>query len=395
VRFEARLRPAPILTANHEVTMRVPAASIVFNDEDIAEALSLIESSLRSGSLTLGKHGQAFEEAFAARCGRKFAVAVSSGTSAIEIVLRSLDIEGKEVIVPDNTFFATAAAVAHAGGIPVLADADRETLAISVDDVLSRITPKTAGVVIVHIGGIVSPELPRLEAELKQRGLFLMCDAAHAHGATLDGRDASDWGVASTYSFYPTKVMTSGEGGMIVTDDQALADEARIYRDQGKAGFTSNFHTRLGNNWRLSEIHAAIGIVQLKRLDQFIAHRREVAAAYEETIKRTGVLTLPKAQKLDQSNFYKFIAYLPDGVDRKELKQAMREKFEVGLSGEVYELPLHAQPIFEQFTKGSYPGADWVCARQICPPESARMTPDDARYVIESIAKLIPAGVQA
>ncbi len=375
--------------------MRVPAASIVFSDEDIKEALSMIESSLRSGQLTLGKYGQAFEEAFAGRCGRKHAIAVNSGTSAIEIVLRALDVEGKEVIVPDNTFFATAAAVAHAGATPVLADTDRETLAISVDDVLARLTPKTAGVVIVHIGGIVSPELPRLQAELKARNLFLVCDAAHAHGATLGGRDASDWGVASTYSFYPTKVMTSGEGGMIVTDDDRIAEEARIYRDQGKAGFTSNFHTRLGANWRLSEPHAAIGLVQLKRLDDFIAHRREVASAYAETAKRLGILSLPAAQQLDQSNFYKFVAYLPDGVDRKELKQQMRERFEVGLSGEVYELPLHAQPIFEQFRRGEYPGADFACARQICPPVSARMTPDDARYVIESLAQLIPAGVSA
>jgi dTDP-4-amino-4,6-dideoxygalactose transaminase len=375
--------------------MRVPAASIVFSDEDIAEALSLIESSLRSGQLTLGKHGQAFEEAFAARCGRRHAVAVSSGTSAIEIVLRTLNVEGREVIVPDNTFFATAAAVSHAGGTPVLADTDRETLAISVDDVLSRITGTTAGVVVVHIGGIVSPELPRLEAECKKRGLFLLCDAAHAHGATLDGRDASNWGVASTYSFYPTKVMTSGEGGMIVTDDEALANEARIYRDQGKEGFSSNFHVRLGANWRLSEVHAAIGIVQLKRLDEFIARRREVAAAYDETARRIGGLTLPKAQNLQESNFYKFVAYLPDGVDRKALKQTMRERFDVGLSGEVYELPLHAQPIFSDLARGSYPGADFVCARQICPPVSARMTPADARYVVESIAQLLPAGVNA
>ena len=372
--------------------MRVPAASIVFSEDDIKEALSLIESSLRSGSLTLGKHGQAFEEAFAARCGRKYAVAVSSGTSAIEIVLRTLDVEGAEVIVPDNTFFATAAAVAHAGGIPVLADADRETLAISVDDVLARITPKTKGVVIVHIGGIVSPELPRLEEECKKRGLFLMCDAAHAHGASLNGRDVSDWGVASTYSFYPTKVMTSGEGGMIVTDDEAIANEARIYRDQGKAGFTSNFHTRLGANWRLSEVHAAIGLVQLKQLDRFISHRREVASAYEEAIKRTGALTLPKAQKLGESNFYKFVAYLPDGVDRAELKKTMREKYDVGMSGEVYEWPLHVQPVFEQFTRGAYPGAEYACAHQVCPPVSARMDPKDATYVIESLASLISEG---
>ena len=372
--------------------MRVPAASIVFSEADIAEALELIGQSLRSGQLTLGKHGQAFEEAFAATCGRKHAIAVSSGTSALEIVLRSLDVADREVIVPDNTFFATAAAVQHAGGTPVFGDSNRDTLGISVDDVLARITPQTAGVIAVHIGGIVSPEIPRLEAELKARGLFLLCDAAHAHMASLDGQDASTWGVASTYSFYPTKVMTSGEGGMIVTDDDRIAEEARIFRDQGKAGFTSNFHTHLGANWRLSEPHAAIGLVQLKRLPEFIARRREVAAAYEETIRRVGGLALPAAQALDQSNFYKFVCYLPDGVDRKDLKQTMREKYEVGLSGEVYELPLHAQPVFAPLARGSYPGADDVCSRQICPPVSARMTPEDARYVIESIAEILPVG---
>lgn len=375
--------------------MRVPAASIVFDDADIAEALQLIESSLRSGQLTLGPHGRQLEESFAARCGRKHAVAVSSGTSAIEIVLRILGVEGREVIVPDNTFFATAAAVQHAGGIPVFADAVRDTLAISVDDVLARITPNTAGVVIVHIGGIVSPELPRLEEECRKRGLFLLCDAAHAHGATLDGRDASDWGIASTYSFYPTKVMTSGEGGMIVTDDAGIAETARIFRDQGKAGFTSNFHTHLGANWRLSEVHAAVGIVQLKRLDEFIAKRRAIADAYTRAIVREGILELPAAQDAAESNFYKFVAYLPDGVERTPLKQAMRERFEVGLSGEVYELPLHRQPIFEALARGSYPGADTVCARQICLPVSARMTPEDATYVVESLASLIPAGVTA
>jgi dTDP-4-amino-4,6-dideoxygalactose transaminase len=378
-----------------EDCMRVPAASIVFDDADIKEALGLIESSLRSGQLTLGPHGRQFEESFGKRCGRKHAVAVSSGTSAIEIVLRTLGVEGREVIVPDITFFATAAAVQHAGGIPVFADAVRDTLAISVDDVLARVTPKTAGVVVVHIGGIVSPELPRLEAECRARGLFLLCDAAHAHGATLDGRDASDWGIASTYSFYPTKVMTSGEGGMIVTDDDTIAETARVFRDQGKAGFTSNFHTQLGANWRLSDIHAALGIVQLRRLDEFIAKRRAVASSYVDAIAREGLLELPGGQHVDESNFYKFVAYLPDGVERAPLKQAMREQFEVGLSGEVYEFPLHRQPVFEAFSSSNFPGADDVCARQVCLPVSARMTPVDATYVVESLARLIPTGVTA
>jgi dTDP-4-amino-4,6-dideoxygalactose transaminase len=373
--------------------MRVPAAAIVFEEDDIRRALSMIEDSLRTGQLTLGKNGTAFEEAFAARCGRKHAVAVSSGTSALEIALRILAVEGREVIVPDNTFFATAAAVAHAGGRPVLADVEPDSLALDVDDVLARITPDTAGVVVVHIGGIVSPALPRLEAECKARGLFLLCDAAHAHGASLNGQDASAFGIASTYSFYPTKVMTSGEGGMIVTDDENLAAEARVYRDQGKAGFTSNFHTRLGANWRLSEVHAALGIVQLDKLDSFIARRREIATAYMEGLRAEGILQTPAAQHLGESNFYKFVAYLPDGVDRAELKKAMRERHEVGLSGEVYEFPLHVQPVFAPYVNGAYPQAERVCGRQICLPVSARMTVDDAKHVIAGLASSIPVGV--
>jgi dTDP-4-amino-4,6-dideoxygalactose transaminase len=368
--------------------LRVPAAAIVFEEDDIQEAVSRISASLRSGQLTLGANGAEFEQQFAEKCGRKHAIAVNSGTSAIEIALRTFGVEGKEVIVPDNTFFATAAAVAHAGGAPVLADTDPATLGLSLADVLTRITPKTAGVIAVHIGGIVSPQIPLIEQACKARGLFFMCDAAHAHAATLNGRDASDWGGVSTYSFYPTKVMTSGEGGMIVTDDDAIAEEARVYRDQGKAGFTSNFHTRLGSNWRLSEVHAALGIVQLRKLDTFIERRRTVAAAYNDAIRKLGDWKLPEAQLIDQSNFYKYVVYLPDGVNRKALKQAMREKFDVGLSGEVYELPLHAQPIFEDLNRGEYPGADRVCARQVCLPVSAKMTADDARYVVESLERV-------
>jgi perosamine synthetase len=368
--------------------MRVPAASIVFSEDDIKEALSLIESSLRSGQLTLGKHGQALEEAFAARCGRRFAVAVSSGTSAIEIVLRTLNVEGREVIVPDNTFFATASAVAHAGGIPVLADADRETLAISVDDVIGRITDKTDCVVIVHIGGIVSPELPRLEEECKKRGIFLMCDAAHAHGATLNGKDASDWGVASTYSFYPTKVMTSGEGGMIVTDDDDIAEEARVYRDQGKGSFHANFHTRMGANWRMSEPHAAIVLSQLHRLDEFIERRQVLAARYDDSVGALGLgtLSIPAAAS---SNYYKYVVFLPEGIDRTAFKQFVRAEYDIGLSGEVYDTPLHHQPVFSQLDDRALPGAEWLCARHVCLPLYPALAEEDVDYVVESLASAL------
>src|SRR5205814_1065807 len=129
------------------------------------------------------------------------------------------------------------------------------------------------GVVLVHIGGLVTPDIDAIQALCRARGLWVVEDAAHAQGSSHGGRQAGSFGTAASFSFYPTKVMTSGEGGMIVTDDDRIAEEARIYRDQGKAGFLTNFHTRLGNNWRMSEVHAVIGLSQLARLDEFIAHR--------------------------------------------------------------------------------------------------------------------------
>src|SRR5206468_648270 len=179
--------------------MRVPPASISFSNEDISNITEEISECLRTGALTLGQNGRQFEEEFAALCRVPYAVAVNSGTSALEIILRAIGVQNREVIVPTNTFFATAAAVIHAGG-----------------------------------------------------RVRLIEDAAHAQGSTFGGQPAGSFGVAAAFSFYPTKVMTSCEGGMITTSDEAIYHEALIYRDQGKEGFTTNYHVRLGYNWRMS-----------------------------------------------------------------------------------------------------------------------------------------------
>src|SRR5581483_8533205 len=213
----------------------------------------------------LGPRTGELEEAFAARHGANHAVAVASGTAALEIMLRAVGVEGREVIVPANTFFASAAAVLHAGGTVRLADVDPDTLALSAATVEAALTPATAGVLHVHIGGAITPEMPAIARLCEDRGLFLLEDAAHAHGSDRDGAPAGRWGRAAAFSFYPTKVITSGEGGIVVTDDQAIVDEARIYRDQGKAGFLGGEHVRLGYAWRMSELHAAVGVVQLRR----------------------------------------------------------------------------------------------------------------------------------
>ncbi len=367
----------------------VPAARIVFSADDRRTILAMIDESLRTGALTLGPHTRRFEAAFAARHVAAHAVAVSSGTSALEIILRAIGVEGREVVVPTNTFFASAAAVVHAGGAPRLAEVSAATLALSAETVEAALRPTTAAVMLVHIGGLISPDVDAIRALCDQRGVVLVEDAAHAHGSSHQGRPAGSFGHAAAFSFYPTKVLTSGEGGMIVTADEHLRDEAVIYRDQGKAGFLGGDHVRMGSAWRMSELHAAVGAIHLERLDEAIATRQAVAERYDKALVGSGWCEPVPIPDGSVTNYYKYVALLEPGVDRAALKQDLRERTGVSLSGEVYALPLHRQPVFAGLAAGPFPVADDVCQRHICLPIHSDMTDDEADHVIDSLASAL------
>ena len=376
----------------------IPAARIVVPAEDRAEITAWIDEALATGALTLGRHTQAFEAAFARRhaapTGELHAVAVASGTAALEIVLRSLGdpvhgLRGGEVVVPTNTFYATAGAVVHAGGVPRFADVSAKTLALSAATVEAALSDHTVGVIVVHIGGLVTPEIVAIRQLCDRRGIWLFEDAAHAHGSRYDGRSAGTFGVAGAFSFYPTKVITSGEGGMILTGDDRLAEDARIYRDQGKAGFLGGDHVRMGYAWRMSELHAAVGVSQMKRLDAFIAVRQRVAGRYDkalDSLDGIDALAVPDACAM---NYYKYIAMLDPTIDRDALKQVLREEYEVSLSGEVYALPLHRQPVLAEYAMGALPVADEMCARHVCLPIFSDMTDQQADRVCYALDRAL------
>ncbi|PXF51942.1 MAG: aminotransferase DegT [Candidatus Methanophagaceae archaeon] len=375
--------------------MKIPAAKIYFPEEERKDLLKQVDEILESGQLTLGKYTREFEERFAAYVGTKYAVAVNSGTSALEIPLRALDVKGHSVIVPTNTFFATPASVVHAGGEVIFSDVT-ENLCIDPESVKENIKKDTKGVIVVHIGGVVPPQIKEIQEICEDHNLFLIEDAAHAHGSTLDGKMAGGFGEAAAFSFYPTKVMTSGEGGMITTDDKKIYERALVFRDQGKAGFFGNVHTEMGYNWRLSEIHAAVGLSQFARLEAFIADRRKIAKIYDEELNERGGggVTPIKIPPEVKSNYYKYVVMLDEGIEieRAELKRELKEKYEVGLSGEVYELPCHLQPIFKDlygFTEGVFPVAEDVCKRQVCLPVFATMTEEQAKYVVDSLKEAL------
>ncbi len=368
---------------------------MVFSEVDRARILTLVDQALTSGALTLGPCGEAFEHAFADRHRGAHAVATSSGTSALEIIFRVLDLQGSDVVVPANTFFATAAAAVHAGARPVFADVDAATLAVSATTVEAALTPATSAVVVVHIGGLISPEMPAIAALCAARGIALVEDAAHAHGSTLDGRPAGSWGRASAFSFYPTKVVASAEGGMILTGDEQLAADARVYRDQGKASFLGGGHVRMGSAWRMSEVHAAIGLVHLDRLDGFVAVRRAVAARYDAGLAGVPGIAPLAAPAGARSNIYKYPALLDAGIDRASFKAELRERYGVSLSGEVYATPLHREPVFARYRTGPLPVAEDVCARHVCLPVHSDMTDWEADQVLDAVRTVLAAHATA
>ncbi|WP_431683647.1 DegT/DnrJ/EryC1/StrS family aminotransferase [Kitasatospora sp. KL5] len=365
--------------------MGVPAARIVFDEADRAAVAAAAEEILATGALTLGPWTERFEQAFAAEHAAAHAVAVSSGTAALEILLRTVGVRGRDVVVPAVTFYATAGAVLHAGGTPVLADVDPATFALGPATLEAALTPDTAAVVLVHVGGLITPDVDALRALCDTRGIPLIEDAAHAHGSSHDGRAAGTFGLGAAFSFYPTKVVTSGEGGMVLTASAEVRDEARIYRDQGKGSFGANHHVREGYAWRLSEMNAAVGTIHLRRLKEFVEARREVARRYDDALAGIeGLQPLPEPPGC-RSNIYKYIALLPPGSDRARFKREVYDGFGVRLAGEVYDLPLHRQPVLGPYQGPPLPAAEDVCARHVCLPVHSDMTEDESARVIEAV----------
>jgi perosamine synthetase len=380
----------------------VPSARVVFPASDQAEIAAAVTEMLGNGALTLGPYTRRFETAFAAAhtgpravpgAGPRIppadgphAVAVASGTAALDIALRAIGVRGREVVVPANTFYATAAAVLQAGARPVFADVDPATFALSAATTAAALTPRTAAVVVVHIGGLISPQVDELRALCDERGVALVEDAAHAHGSVFEGRFAGSFGVAAAFSFYPTKVVTSGEGGMVLTSSEELAQEARIYRDQGKGAFTANHHVRLGYAWRMSELHAATGLVHLRRMEEFIARRRAVAARYDKALASLDGLQPLAEPPGCRSNIYKYIVLLPPGLDRARFKSELAQRFQVNLSGEVYDLPLHRQPVLADYAGPQLPVAEDLAVRHICLPVHSDMTDGEVDEVLTAVA---------
>lgn len=354
-----------------------------FDDRDLPEVMTQIEQVLRSGKLILGEHTENLERDFAAYAGTKHAVAVSSCTAALEIALTAAGVHGRQVVMPTCTFVATAAAAQRAGAEVVFCESSERDFCMDVDDAISRMTEKTAAVVTVHLAGFIMHDLEQLRDECKRRGVWLIEDCAHAHGATLGERRAGSLGDVGCFSLYPTKIMTSGTGGMVTTDRDEVAALARSLRHHGQ-GRSLEDVVGVGGDYLMGEIQAILARAQLKRLDEVVAHRRTVASAYQAATYFFCSRSIP-APSVSPS-YYKFPVNLGLGGDRDLVRQRMRER---GIeTGALYSPLVHEQPAFRR-PGISFPRTERLLKQQLCLPMHALVDPNDCREIIETLRQCL------
>ena len=334
------------------------------------------------GWLTAGPLRDRFEARFAAYVGARHAVAVSSGTAALYATLRHFALDGGEVILPTMTCFACASAIQLAGGVPRLVNVAPDSMGLDPADTLAAMGPHTRGVLAVHLGGHILPWIDELRNACRERGLFLVEDAAQATGASLGGRRAGVLADAACFSFHPTKIITTGEGGMITTDDAALAAACRAFRESsvGEDGPRPG----LGLNLALAEMACAMGLEQLAELDDFLSARGAVARQYAALLAPVPGVTLLEPPAGSVSSWWRAYVRLPEGVDRDALMQRMLVEHAVDVRP-AYRPLLHDHPSLAAGDRGRFAPSDAAMARLVCLPVFVGLTAPDVERVVASL----------
>lgn len=365
--------------------------------DDVAAVLEV----LRSDWLTTGPAVAAFERALASVAGVASAVAVSSGTAALHAAMHVLDVKpGDEVIVPTLTFAATANCVAYQGATPVFADVDPATLLLDPSSVAERLTARTRAVIAVDYAGQPC-DYDALRRVTADREVTLVADACHALGATDGGRPVGSLARLTAFSFHPVKHVTTAEGGALVTDDPALADRARVFRNHG---ITTDHHERertgtwtydmvtLGFNYRLSDLQCALGTSQLRKLPAWIARRRELAARYDLLLADVPGARALAARGGVAHAYHLYVVRLDDATQRDRV---LRELRSAGIGANVHYRPVHLHPYYRERLRtgeGLCPIAEDAWRRLISLPMFPAMTLDDVDRVVEALRRALGAG---
>ena len=371
---------------------RVPLADVKLGIEEENAVLEV----LRSGWLTMGPVTQAFEEELAAFVGAKHAFAVNNATTGLHLACMAVGVgDGDEVIVPSLTFVATANSVQYTGAKAVFADIESEDwLCVCPQSVEEKITERTKAIMVMHYAGFAC-NMPEILRIAEKYGLVVIEDAAHAIGASLEGKALGTWGKVGVYSFFGNKNMTTAEGGMLVTDDDDLAEKVRILRSHGMTtltwdrfkGHASTYDVvALGYNYRIDEIRAAIGQEQLKKLPAGNARRETLVGRYRQALReKAPALGLPFSENRGVSSQHIFPVLLPEGVDREAFREIMKQD---GIQTSFHYPPVHQFAIYRQEGEELWMTEN-VAHRQVTLPLFPGMTEEQQDWVIESVVKAL------
>ena len=366
----------------------IPVNEPLLTEEDFASVMEALRSGWISGA---GPHIEAFELRWAAYCGRKFGVALANGTVALQVAVALLDLRpGDEVILPTFTIISCALPIILAGARPVLVDADPRTWAMDVTQVEAKITQRTRAIMPVHIYGHPVDMDPLME--LAQRhGIAVIEDAAEAHGAEYRGRRIGSFGLSSCFSFYANKLVTTGEGGMLLVDDDALAERARRLRNLAFEPGRRFVHAELGFNFRLTNMQAALGLAQIERMDDIVARKRRMGQAYTDRLCEVEGLELQVQQPWARSVYWMYGVVLREdtGLDASEFARRLTER---GIETRPFFFGMHEQPVLRErglFQGESYPVAERIARQGLYLPSGLALTEEQIEQVCKAVREAL------
>ncbi|NTV49880.1 MAG: DegT/DnrJ/EryC1/StrS family aminotransferase [Geobacteraceae bacterium] len=367
----------------------IPVAEPLVTERDI----ELVNEALKSGWISsAGKFLDLFEERWAAYCRMPYGIAVSNGSVALDVAVALLNLlPGDEVIMPTFTIISPAQSVVRAGGVPVLVDSDIRTWQMDTGQIEAKITPRTKAIQVVHVYGHPADMNPILDIA-KRHGLVVIEDAAEVHGATYKGQRCGGLADISTFSFYANKLVTTGEGGMVLVRTPELAERARELRNlcfQKKQRF---LHDELGFNFRLTNLQAALGVGQIERMDEIIARKRAIAARYHELLADVDGIVLPVEEQWATSVYWVFGILLKETtrLDAVRMATALKER---GVETRPFFLGMHQQPVFQRmglFTGESYPVAEQLARQGIYLPSGLTITDEQIIHVVKAVRECLP-----
>ncbi len=356
------------------------------------EELKNIIDCVKSGWISSkGDYIKRFEAEFAGFCNLRYGVSTTSGTTALHLALISLGLKkGDEVIIPVFTMVATAFAVLYTGARPVFIDCENRTWNIDTSKIGEAITPKTKAIIPVHIYGHPVDMKPVLKLADKHN-LFVVEDAAEAHGAEYNGKRCGSLGDVGCFSFYANKIITTGEGGMVVTNDKKLAEKARLLKDFAHSPKKRFLHTQLAYNYKMTNMQAAIGMAQLRKIDMLLERKRKIAALYHRYLKDIEGLRLPIEENWAKSVYWMYGVLIKDdfGISRDNLKAQLLKE---GVETRDFFVPMNRQPAIKKLAsadkKRKYPVADYISRRGLYLPTGLTLREADILYICDKLRKI-------